>query len=265
MVHAGWRSARAEIERDVRRSGRRSSREGEPVDIGKCFKDAWGLFRLDWAPLVVTALIAAVIVEAVGIVMGLAVGGGIGILRLISFTELAWGAPLFGTLVMFVVLVLAAAWMYAVTFRMLLRRVRERRPAEFADLQSFDQISSFAVAAVVLGVIVGIGYMALVVPGLILTTVWLYALPLVGDRRLTVGEAMSQSKDMAAVPGYMATFVTWLVGAIVVGVVVGILYVIPLIGAIVGLAATPFGVAYVVSMYFQSRGEGHLIDEAVRR
>jgi hypothetical protein len=236
-----------------------------PMDIGKCFRDAWGLFRLDWAPLVVTALIAAVIVEVVSIVVGLAVGGGMGALRVISFTGLTAGAALLGTFVMFVVWVLVAAWMYAVTFRMILRRVRERRPAEFADLRSFDQISTFAVAAVVLGVIVGIGYTLLVVPGLILTTFWIYALPLVGDQRLTVGEAMSQSRDMAARPGYMTTFVTWLIGALVVGVVVGIINIVPVVGVIIGLAATPFGVAYVVSMYFQSRGEGHLIDEAVRR
>ncbi len=31
------------------------------MDIGKCFKDAWGLFRLDLGPLVATAVIAAVV------------------------------------------------------------------------------------------------------------------------------------------------------------------------------------------------------------
>ena len=226
------------------------------MDIGKCFKDAWGLFRLDWGPLTVTALIAAVIVE----VADLLVGGSVGALNALRFPGLVGGTSLLSSGVLLVVSVLVYAWMYAVTFHMILRRIRERRPAAYADLRGFDQISAFAVAAVVLGVIIGIGYMALVVPGLILTTLWLYALPLVGDRRIGVGEAMSASRGMAARPGYFTTFVTWLVGAIVVGVVIGVLGVVPVVGVIIGLAAAPFGVAYVLSMYFQVNGEGHLID-----
>ena len=233
------------------------------MDIGKCFKDAWGLFRLDWGPLVVTALIAAVIVGVVNVVVGLAVGGSIGAIGAGGLPGLAIGSALFSVVLLMVVAVVVYAWMYAVAFHMILRRVRERRPAEYADLQSFDQIGAFAVAAVILGVIVGVGYMILIVPGLILTTIWLYALPLIGDRRIGVGEAMSESKDMAARPGYFTTFITWLVGAIVVGVVVGILSIIPVVGVILGLVATPFGVAYVLSMYFQATGESHLVDAAL--
>jgi len=233
------------------------------MDIGKCFRDAWGLFRLDWGPLVVTALVAAVIVEIVGVVVGLAAGGGIGAVTAVSFTGLGFGSALLATVLLTVVWVVVYAWMYAVTFHMILRRVRERRPAVYADLQSFDQIGAFAVAAVVVGIIIGFGYMILIVPGLILTTIWLYALPLIGDRRIGVGEAMSESKDMAARPGLFTTFVTWLVGAIVVGVVVGLLSIIPVVGVILGLVAAPFGVAYVVSMYFQASGEGHLVDGAI--
>src|SRR5450756_2093184 len=68
--------------------------EGDDMDIGKCFKDAWGLFRLDWGPLVVTALIAAVIVGVVNAVVRLAVGGSIGVVNAGSFTGLAVGLSL---------------------------------------------------------------------------------------------------------------------------------------------------------------------------
>ena len=44
---------------------------------------------------------------------------------------------------------------------------------------------------------------------------------------------------------------------------VGILSVIPVVGVILGLVAAPFGVAYVVSMYFQASGQGALVDAAV--
>ena len=232
------------------------------MDIGKCFRDAWRLFRLDWGPLVVTALIAAIVVDVVGLTVGLALGRGAGAFTAVGFGNIGSGAALLATLFMALVWVLAYAWMYAVTFHMVLHRVRERRAAQYADLLSFDQIGVFAVAAVILGVIIGIGYMILVVPGLVLTTIWLYALPLIGDRRLGVGEAMAGSKDLAAQPGYMTTFVAWLVGAIVVGVVFGIFSVVPVIGSILGVVAAPFGVAYVISMYFQVSGEGHLVGVA---
>ena len=233
------------------------------MDVGKCFKDAWGLFKLDRGPLMVTALIAAVIVGVVNVLVGLAVGGSIGAVNAGSFTGLAIGSALFSIVLLAVVFVVVYAWMYAVTFRMILRRVRESRAAEFTDLQSFDQIGAFAVAAVILGVIIWVGYMVFFIPGLLLTTIWLYALPLIGDRRIGVGEAMSESKEIASRPGLFTTFVTWLVGVIVVGVIVVILSIIPLVGMILGLMVAPFGVAYVVSMYFQACGEGHLVDAAI--
>jgi len=236
------------------------------MDIGKCFAHAWGLFRLDWAPLAVTALVAAVIVGVVRAVVGLALDG------LQGLSGLAFGLPGAGVgsalaflLVVGVVTVLAYSWMYAVTFHMILRRVRADRPAEYADLQSFDQIGAFAVAAVVLGVVIGVGFLLFIIPGLIFVTLWVFALPLIGDRRIGVGEAMAESRDMARRLGYMTTFVTWLVGAIVVGVVVGLLSVIPVIGFIIGMVSAPFVVAYVVSMYFQAQGRGAVIDEVLAR
>jgi hypothetical protein len=236
------------------------------MDIGKCFTHAWGLFRLDWGPLAVTALVAAVIVGVVRAVVGLALGGvqGLGAFSL-SFTGFGFGAGFLFTVLVGLVTIVVYSWMYAVTFQMVLRRVREGRAAEYADMRSFDQIGAFAVAAVVLGVIIGIGYALLIIPGLILTTLWIFALPLIGDRRLSVGTAMGQSKDMAARLGYMTTFVTWLVGAIVVGVIVGLLSVIPVVGVIVGLVAAPFAVAYVISMYFQAEGQGAMVDAAIGR
>lgn len=216
------------------------------MDIGRCFKDAWDLFLLDRWPLIATAIIAAVVVGLVRLLVGLVAGLGF-----------------LGDLMIAIAAVVVYAWMYAVVFHMMLGRVREKRPAKYSDMQDFDQIGSFATAAVVLGIIVGVGYALLVIPGLILTTIWVYALPLIGDRRVGLSEAMSQSKRLASASGLFTTFAAWLVGAVAVGVVVGILNWIPVVGLVVGLLAVPFGMGYVVSMYFQAIGEGHLVAEAV--
>lgn len=216
------------------------------MDIGRCFNDAWDLFLLDRGPLTATAIIAAVVVGLVRLLVGFVAGLG--------FLE---------DLLIAIAVVVVYAWMYAVVFHMMLRRVREKRPAKYSDMQDFDRIGSFATAAVVVGVIIGLGYALLVIPGLLLTTIWVYALPLTGDRGVGLSEAMSQSKRLASASGLFTTFAAWLVGAVAVGVVVGVLNWIPVVGLVVGLLAVPFGMGYVVSMYFQAIGEGHLIAEAV--
>jgi hypothetical protein len=234
------------------------------MDIGKCFKDAWGLFRIDIGPLIAAAIVAAVVLAIFNLILGVAIFGSASALS-DNWTALAWGSAFFGAVLLALVAVVVYAWMYAVVFHMMLRRVREQRPAEYADMQSFDQIGSFAIAAVVLGVIIGIGYFLLIIPGLFLTTIWLYALPLIGDRRLGLSDAMSESRRLAGVPGLFTTFAAWLVGAVVVAVVVGILNGIPIVGLVIGLLAVPFGIGYVLSMYFQAIGEGHLVTQAIER
>jgi len=235
------------------------------MDIGKCFKDAWGLFKLDLGPLLVTALIASAIMGVASAVLVAVVAGGIGLVRLGGAAGGIFGSAsaFFGFVLVFVVGLVVYAWAAATMFRMIVRRVRERRPATYADLKELDQIGAFAVAFVILGVLIGVGYALLVIPGLILSTIWIYALPMVADRRIGVGDAMTESRKLAAAPGYFITFLTWLVGALVVGIVVSVLNVIPVIGLIVGLLAVPFELAYVLSMYFQINGEGHLVDAAI--
>ena len=234
------------------------------MDIGKCFKDAWGLFTVDVGPLVVTALIAAVIAGIVRLVIVLAVGGSV------LSTRAGWViggvgvvSGFFASLLLAVVLVLVYAWFIATVLRMIIGRVRQHRPADYADMQDFSGSGTFAVAAVVLGIIIVVGYMLLIIPGLIFTTFWLLTLPLMVDRGTGLGDAMSESQRLAKEQGYLQTFAAWLVGAIVVGIVASILNVFPLIGPVIGLLTAPFATAYVVSMYFQATGQGHLVDEAL--
>ena len=39
----------------------------------------------------------------------------------------------------------------------------------------------------------------------------------------------------------------------------------PIVGLVIGLLAVPFGIGYVISMYFQAIGEGHLVTQAIER
>ena len=235
------------------------------MDIGKCFRDAWGLFKLDVGPLIVTAVIAAVIAGVVRLIVVLATGASI------ASTSAGWFiggigviSGFFASLLLAVVFVLVYAWFIATTLRMIVRRVREHRAADFDDLADFSRIGAFAVAAVILGLIIVIGYALLIVPGLIFTTFWLFTLPLMVDKGLGLGDAMTESQRLAREPGYLHTFAVWVVGAIALAIVASILNWVPLIGPVLGLLTAPFGMAYVVSMYFQATGQGQIVEAALQ-
>ncbi|MFA4966117.1 MAG: hypothetical protein WC709_10870, partial [Thermoleophilia bacterium] len=235
------------------------------MDIGKCFKDAWGLFKLDLGPLIVTAIVGAVVI---GVVAAFTLGASLaGVFATSSDGDvngLAIGGLVVGILVLIVVSVLVGAWQYATLYGMLIARVREGRAAEYGDMSRyFGLIGAFIVANIVLGIIIGIGYVLLIIPGIIFTTWWLFTWLCMVDQKLGFGEAMSASKELASRAGFWNVLGAWIVGAIVWVVVSAVLGVIPYLGSIISMLLGPYALAYTVSMYFQARGEAQLIDAAL--
>jgi len=237
------------------------------MDIGRCFKDAWNLLMKDLAPLAVTAVIAAVAIGAALLVMALAVGSSFSTSfngNQLQVNDVSWGTVVLAWLVVAVVAVVVGAWEYATLLKIMLRRVREDRAAGMDDLRlGLDGIGAFIVALIVLGIVIGLGFVVFIIPGVILMTIWAYVLVLIADKGRGLGEAMSDSAALAKKPGYVMTFVTLLVGGIAVGVVSGILGRIPVIGQILGLFVGVYMMAYVVAMYFQATGETALLDRAL--
>ena len=238
------------------------------MDIGRCFKDAWNLLTKDLGPLVVIAAISAVVV---GLAAAAALAVGIGsswdsitVSPEGDVTGLDWGGLVVAILVIIVIAVVVEAWAYGALLKIMVRRVREDRAAEYGDLQlGFEGFGAFLVAMVVLTVLIGLGFVALIVPGVILATIWCYVLVIIADRRGALGDAMSESKELAKRPGYGMTFLTLLVGSLVVGVVSSVLGYIPVVGQIISFFLTVYLIAYLVAMYFQATGETALLDHAL--
>lgn len=65
--------------------------------------------------------------------------------------------------------------------------------------------------AIALLVLVGIGFILLVIPGLIALAWWMHALPLMADREMGLGEAMRVSREACAEQGLLITVVFILV------------------------------------------------------
>jgi outer membrane biosynthesis protein TonB len=238
------------------------------MDIGRCFKDAWSLLMKDLAPLAVTAAVGAVIVNVVSYVTGRLAGAQVTYTSGRGFDDVGWGAVALSAVVTIAVALVVGAWQYSTLLKIMLRRVRDGHAATMDDLRlGLDGIGAFIVAMLVLGIVVGIGFVFLIIPGLILLTIWAYVLVLVADRQDGLGEAMSGSQALAKGKGYLATFGTLFVGWLVIFVISGVFNAVfrgaPVIGQIIGMFVSVFGVCYLVAMYFQATGETHLLDHAL--
>ncbi|GEM_PF-4339542 len=187
------------------------------MDFNKIFKYSWDLFLKDVVPLIVGGLIAGILgVITLGVLIG----------------------PLYGGLV-----------------KMIIRRVRENRPAEIRDVFSaMDQFGTLFITTLVLGILITIGFFLCIIPGLLLATIWMYVYVFIIDKKVSMGDAMSLSKKLVSQNG----FGMHLVVLLILGVISGILS-ITYIGSFV---ASPFILVVICVMYFIFNSEEHLLSSS---
>lgn len=138
--------------------------------------------------------------------------------------------------------------------RMILLRLRGGPAPEVADVFYFERFGSYVLAFYALVILVAIGTMLLIVPGLYLATIWIYVLPLMVDRGLNLSDALSESKRMVQDGGLGTHF--------------GLVVILALLGAalntltkgIGSLLITPFA-AIAVLLAYRIHGEGVAIGE----
>jgi len=184
------------------------------LDIGLALKQAARLFVKDLAPLLIAALVvAALSVLTLGVLAG----------------------PLFAGL-----------------YGMVIGRVRDGKEPDVGDIfEGFDRFWSFAGAALVLVVLVGLASIT-VVGGFLLATIWLYVFPLMVDRGIGLGEAMKQSKDLVMRTGFWEHLALVLVLFVIVSVANGAL----------AILAAPFVVVAVSAAYFLASERGEALEKA---
>jgi len=126
------------------------------VDVVKILKEGFDSFIKDVLPLVVATLLT---------------------LLLTAITLGVLGGPLLAGL-----------------YRMVLGRLQQDRTPEIGDVFYFERFGSFVLAFYALAILVSLGYMLLIVPGLYLSTIWFYVFPLMVAEELSLSEAMAESK-----------------------------------------------------------------------
>jgi len=264
------------------------------VDVGKLFRDAWGLFVKDIGPLIVGMLIASIVPAVAAVVITAAtIGASISGLQVdaqgaVTGVESVNVALLIsGTVAIVVVMLFLTVPLYVGILSGVFRRVREGREMAYGD--AFSGFSIFgkviwasvllglifaAIVVVPTGVIVGgaiagsgilaglgaVVLLAAMVACAYLAIAWVYLFPVIVDRGLGVTEAMGESRRLVHGTGWWWTFLVLFLLQLVVGAVSFALGLIPVIGAIATIVLYPFVLTYVVAMYFQARSEGQLID-----
>lgn len=147
---------------------------------------------------------------------------------------------LIGTLLCFTIILIPtvmAGWA-----RGFVKLVRDGEKPEFSELWDFSNYLQMALLVIVGGTIVMVGYMLLIIPGIIFSVWFLYSMFLVADRDMNFWEAMMTSKDRAGETGFFNHFVIFI-----------ILCIINALGSVAGglgtLVTGPFGFLLLTLVY----------------
>jgi len=284
----------------MRPSGRRrlpAAREVEVVDIGKLFRDAWGLFVKDIGPLIVGMLIASIVPAVAAVIIAAAtIGASYGGFQVnaqgdvTGVESMSWALIVIGSVAIVLVTLFLSVPLYVGILSGVFRRVREGREMAYGDAVSgFGMFGRVIWATVLLGLIftaifvvptavivggavagsgilVGLGVVVLLaamVAYVYLGIAWVYVFPVIVDRGLGVTAAMGESRRLVHGTGWWWTFLVLFLLQLVVGAVSLALGLIPFIGLVATIVLSPFMLTYIVAMYFQVRSEGQLVDAAL--
>jgi hypothetical protein len=125
-------------------------------------------------------------------------------------------------------------------YRMVGKRLYNDQAPEIAELFYFERFFDHLLAFYVLAILIAVGFALLILPGLYLLTIWLFAFPLLVQHKLPLGEAMAESKRIADRVGLPQQFATALVLALIGAALSSVT------GGIGSLVFAPFSVAYVL-------------------
>ena len=93
----------------------------------------------------------------------------------------------------------------------ILAYVRNERSPSFEALWCFDDYIKITLLLVIGGGLISLGYMLFIVPGIILSVIWMYSVYYIVDQDMGFVEALSASKDAVMDTGFLTHVVVFLV------------------------------------------------------
>lgn len=92
--------------------------------------------------------------------------------------------------------------------------IRETRTPQLDELWNFDDYLQTLLLLIVGGLLVSLGYVFFIVPGVILNVWWFYSLFFIVDEKLRFSDAMRESKNAVSRTGFFNHFVVVLIVAV---------------------------------------------------
>jgi hypothetical protein len=187
---------------------RRMEASGSRVDVGRVLRQTFETYGENFGPLVGGA---AIIVGLAAILVGILAATGSLILVLIG-----------------VVISVIARFLYVGYVVKLVQDVRDgRRDSSMSELFSAAMpfIGTLFLFSILAGLAIGLGFLLLIVPGLILITIWSVAAPSIVVENRGVIEAFGRSRELVRGEG-------WSVFAVILLTLIGVWIISAVLGAI---------------------------------
>lgn len=211
------------------------------------FGEAWRIYRAHVAHLAAIALVVYAVVVAISILLTLLLG---------------WLGLILG-----VIISLAGAFWLQGALIQAVSDVRDGR-RDLSVRETFEavlpRLNRIVLAGLLLGLAVGVGFLLLVVPGLILMTIWLLVIPAIVLEDRGIGDAFGRSRELVRGHGWQVfgvivlTVLLFLGLGIVLAVLLSPLedWLADLIGDLVtNVLIGPYVAAVWTLVYYRLRGE----------
>ena len=162
--------------------------------------------------------------------------------------------------------------MYAGLYLMVIERLRDGTAPRVGDVfDCMDRWLQLFGTTLALVILIAIGLVLFVVPGVYMIVIWAFVLPLMAEKRLNFSAARAASKTLVGGAGFWTVFVVLLVLTIVtevassvIGFVLNPFHLYP-IGGLVSLLTTPFSIIGTTVVYFRLDGRGDVVERAVTK
>ena len=133
--------------------------------------------------------------------------------------------------------------------------VREHKKPKLQELWNFEDYFQTLILLVFGGLLMAIGYMLLIIPGLVLNVFWLYSLLFVVDKKMVFTDAMIASKEAVTKGGFFQHLVILLI-------VLFLNSVSSAMGGVGSILTTPFSLVLVTIAYLDVVESRRLVDNA---
>jgi hypothetical protein len=165
------------------------------------FGESWEVYKAHWRHFALIALL---------------IYAGIALLTILLVALLGW----FGVLLAALVGIAGAFWLQG-TLIEAVRDVRDGR-AGLSVGETFERVfpvlNRIVIAGILLGIAIGIGFLLLIVPGLIVLTLWIFVIPAIVLENRGIGEAFGRSRELVRGNGWNVFGVIVLTFVLLLGV-----------------------------------------------